>query len=292
MRGRIFHGPTAVADGLLTRAELRSRAWQPVIRGVYADSSVPMSHELRCRAVAAFVLPTGGAIAGRSAATLLGAGLSGPDDPVELLVPETSVPRVAGVIAHTAALSKGDTRTVRGVRVTTPVRTCWDLSQWLPLEEAVVIVDRLLKYELITRSELDSFAATRLESVGPRGVRRFRRIIGLCDGRAESPQESRLRVALVQAGLPQPVAQFEIFDEDGLIARTDLAYPEWRIAMEYDGLWHAGADQLHRDRRRLNRLQAAGWLVIHVTSARLRDDFPAVVRELRGAIESRRRRRS
>jgi hypothetical protein len=251
-----------------------------------------MTHELRCRAVAAFVLPEGGSIAGRSAATLLGAGLSGPDDPVELLVPERSVPRVAGVIAHTASLATGDTRVVRGVRVTTPARTCWDLSQWLPVAEAVVIVDRLLKAELVTRLDLDSFAAARLEGVGPRGVRRFRRVIGLSDGRAESPQESRLRVALVQAGLPQPVAQVEIFDEDGLIARTDLAYPEWRIAMEYDGLWHAGADQLHRDRRRLNRLQAAGWLVIHVTSARLRDDFPAVVRELRGAIESRRRRRS
>jgi G:T-mismatch repair DNA endonuclease (very short patch repair protein) len=35
-------------------------------------------------------------------------------------------------------------------------------------------------------------------------------------------------------------------------------------------MWHAEAGQFARDRRRLNRLQAAGWRVVFVTAADLR----------------------
>ncbi|MFC7481323.1 endonuclease domain-containing protein [Luedemannella flava] len=175
---------------------------------------------------------------------------------------------------------------IRGVPTTTAVRTCWDLAQWLPLTEAVTLTDRLLHAGLVTAGQLDEYAARR---AGGRGIRRFTKMASLADGRAESPQESRLRVALRLAGLPAPDAQHEIYDADGLVARTDLAYPEYRIALEYDGQWHGDANQLHRDRQRLNRLQSAGWLVLHVTSARLRDDLSGVIREVTQAIHARRR---
>jgi very-short-patch-repair endonuclease len=44
-----------------------------------------------------------------------------------------------------------------------------------------------------------------------------------------------------------------------------------RIAIEYDGLWHADTAQFRRDRQRLNRLIEAGWLVLHLTAADLHD---------------------
>jgi len=71
-------------------------------------------------------------------------------------------------------------------------------------------------------------------------------------------------------GFPPPVAQFRIFDREGFIARVDFAYPEPRLAIEYDGLWHAEPGQFEKDRGRLNRLSAAGWRVIFVTAAVLR----------------------
>ena len=91
------------------------------------------------------------------------------------------------------------------------------------------------------------------------------------------------------AGLPPPEVQFTIFDDNGrFVARVDLAWRELRIAVEYDGLWHVGsASQMHADRRRLNALVGLGWIVLHVTSARLRDDFDAVVAEIRTAIRQR-----
>ncbi|MFC7484646.1 endonuclease domain-containing protein [Luedemannella flava] len=91
---------------------------------------------------------------------------------------------------------------------------------------------------------------------------------------------------IVLSGLPAPQVQWEVYDAAGFVARVDLAYPEVRVAIEYDGLWHASADQLHHDRRRLNRLQAAGWLVIHVTASRLRDSPDAVLREITGHSRS------
>jgi very-short-patch-repair endonuclease len=56
------------------------------------------------------------------------------------------------------------------------------------------------------------------------------------------------------------------------------------VAMEYDGAWHGRPGQLHADRKRLNRLVAAEWQVLHVTSVRLRNDFRGVVEETREAL--------
>jgi very-short-patch-repair endonuclease len=67
-------------------------------------------------------------------------------------------------------------------------------------------------------------------------------------------------------------------DEGGFVARVDLAFPEHRLAVEYDGAWHGQVGQLARDRRRPNRLTATGWRVLFVTAADLRDPDALVAR--------------
>ena len=100
-----------------------------------------------------------------------------------------------------------------------------------------------------------------------RGSVRARRAVDLADERAESPPESVLRVLLRSAGLA-PVPQYVVRDAEGrFVARVDLAFPELRVAVEYDGAWHGRPGQLARDRRRLNALVAAGWTVVHLTAA-------------------------
>ena len=62
------------------------------------------------------------------------------------------------------------------------------------------------------------------------------------------------------SGLPAPVAQYRVTDDRGRIARdVDFAWPDRRVVVEYDGQWHAEPEQVGSDRRRLNRLLAAGW---------------------------------
>jgi very-short-patch-repair endonuclease len=82
--------------------------------------------------------------------------------------------------------------------------------------------------------------------------------------------------------------QFRVFVNGRFVARVDLAWPECRVAIEYDGQWHGQPGQLHADRHRLNRLVTAGWLVLHVTSLRLRTDLDGIVTEVTTALASRR----
>ena len=80
------------------------------------------------------------------------------------------------------------------------------------------------------------------------------------------------------------VAQYVVKAEDGrFIARVDLAFPEAKVAVEYDGAWHGEPGQFRRDRERLNRLTAAGWRVIFVTAADLRSP-EALLRRIANAL--------
>ena len=71
--------------------------------------------------------------------------------------------------------------------------------------------------------------------------------------------ESELRLIILDAGLPTPSLQYEVIDGNGELRRLDFAWPEYRGAMEYDGVpWHqARCDGIGSGRRRLRTL--VGW---------------------------------
>lgn len=189
-----------MARGLLTRGQLRSKAWRPIFRDVYADAQLTVSHRTRCQAAARWLLPPGAAIAGRSAAALFGAGFIADADPLDVLVPAGQrFGPVAGLAVHTAEVDGFEVLSHDGMPVTTPLRTCWDLAQWLDQAEAVVVVDRLLGRRLVRIEQLLDLAHDRR---GARGWKRMLRVAELADPGAESAPESRLRVRIVLAGLP------------------------------------------------------------------------------------------
>lgn len=285
LTGKIFRGEYALRRGLLTRADLRSSAWQPVFRGVYADRRTVITHRLKCVAASTYLLPDRAAIAGRSAAWIYGASSGRDCDPVEVLTPKAFGP-MRGLAIHHGPLSVEDTRRIGRMVVTTPARTCWDMARWLDAVETVVILDLLISKRVVSVAELIAYAQARS---GKPGWGRLLKAAQLADAGAESPQESRLRVGLVMAGLPRPVTQYVISHSGRFVARVDLGWPELKIALEYDGVWHADRGQLERDRARLNRLIGADWLVLHVTAQRMKDDFDGLVREIRMAMRSRRR---
>lgn len=125
-------------------------------------------------------------------------------------------------------------------------------------------VDRLIRTGVVDLTGVRKHAAL---ATGP-GSARARSVAGLADGLAESPQETRLRL-VGRSSLPPPVAQFVVRVDGRSVARVDFAWPDHKLALEYDGLWHAEPGQFARDRQRLNRLQAAGWRVVFVTAADL-----------------------
>lgn len=291
LTGKIFRGSDAIRAGLLSKDDLRSPAWRKLFRGVYADARIPAAggYRQRCLAASRYVVPERAAIAGRSAAWLLGVRLAPEADPIEVVTPwDARFGPVEGLRIHVADLPEDDVHVVDGLRRTNPLRTCWDLAQWLSVPEAVAYLDIMIARRLVTTTALAAYAHQR---TGRRGWRKLLRALSLTDPAAESPQESRLRVRLVLAGLPKPVSQHVIEAQGDFLGRVDLAWPELRVAVEYDRSWHGEPGRLEADRARLNRLVITeGWIALHITKRRFREDFEGVVRELRAALRSQRAR--
>lgn len=143
----MFRGERAVAAGLLTRRQLDGPVWRRLLRDVYADDRLPVTHGLYV-AAARLVIPPRAVIAGRSAGWECGAeGLAGPDDPVEVLVPlRARFGPVAGLRVRTVLdLPAAAVRDRDGPGSTTPARTAAVIARWAPdLVEAVVRLDQLL----------------------------------------------------------------------------------------------------------------------------------------------------
>ena len=278
LRGRVFRGTLVVRRGLLTPDQLRSKAWRRVRRDVYADARLSYDHGLTTAAVA-LTLPKGGLIGGRSAAWLFGVHQASPEDPVDVVLPaEFSWWSQQGVSVHVQCVPPADVTKLGHRRATTPSRTGIDIARWYDAVVAVPIIDAMLASRITTEPALRQ----QLKQATGHGIGHARRALTLCDGRAESPPESVLRVRLMLAGLPAPVPQYEVWRDGRFVARVDLGWPEVKVAVEYDGAWHGAPGQLGRDRRRLNALVAAGWTVIHVTAADLRilDGIIAQLRSL------------
>jgi len=103
-----------------------------------------------------------------------------------------------------------------------------------------------------------------------------------------SAKEVVLAQLLCRAGLPDPVREHEVRANGRLVARVDLAYPQWKVAIELDSVrWHTGGAALTRDALRRNRLQSLGWIVVSVTVAVLERDPALAVAQVRDAIASR-----
>jgi very-short-patch-repair endonuclease len=143
----------------------------------------------------------------------------------------------------------------------------FDLAARTDRETAVGRLDAAARARLLDLEQLATWLSDRHED----DVVAVRAACALADARAESPQETVCRLRLRGAGL-EVVPQFVVVDGRGFVARVDLALVALRIAIEYEGRWHAGVPaQLHEDRLRLNRLQDAGWTVVYVTAELLRE---------------------
>jgi hypothetical protein len=275
LRGKAFRGSHVVAAGTLSPGELRSPAWRRLFRDIYACADLPVTHKLRAQAAAGLLVP-GAAVTGRSAAALWGLPVAEPYDDVELTVPPGStVCRVPGLAVRRRLLDPGDVTEHRGVRLTTGAATAVDLARTGSLDEAVVMIDRLVQARV---TDLDGVRTAAARASG-RGCRQVREAAALADGLAGSPPETRLRLLLHRSDVPRPVAQFTVRDAAGFVARVDFAWPDRKVAVEYEGAWHGESpQQVDADRDRLNRLTAAGWTVVFVTAADMRRPQRVVAR--------------
>jgi hypothetical protein len=151
---------------------------------------------------------------------------------------------------------------VNGRRATSPAWTAIELARSQRRPRALATLDAALRSETCRRGDL---AQSAREQFGRRGIVNVRELLLHADPRAESPMESEARLAMIDGGLPTPELQYEIVDGNGELRRVDFAWPEERLAVEYEGLdWHSGPEAMLRDRRRQAALHDVGWTVMPI----------------------------
>lgn len=149
---------------------------------------------------------------------------------------------------------------VAGRPATTPAWTAVEVARGLSRPRALATLDAALRSGMCSHGDLKR--AIELQG-GRRGIVTARELLALASPLAESPMESEARLVMVDGGLPQPTLQYEIVDLYGWTWRLDFAWPQCRVAAEYDGVdWHSGPAAFRRDRRRVAALQDLNWLVI------------------------------
>ncbi|GGE81831.1 hypothetical protein GCM10011313_00270 [Mycetocola zhadangensis] len=180
--------------------------------------------------------------------------------------------QTVGAIGHSFSVDPAEVVSSSAGPLTAPERTWCDLARWLELKDLVAAGDYLIRRNRPLTS-IERLTRAVESCAGQRGAKNLRAALGLLNDRAESPKESILRVELVLAGLPTPEVNVDVYDSRGVfLARADLMYRAHRLIIEYEGLQHLlDADQWERDIERVRLLQRAGWTVIRVSKADLKD---------------------
>lgn len=199
----------------------------------------------------------------------------------------TRAPRARGVVGRQIKPSHAEVGYIGAVPVLSPVDTWCELASVLTVAELVEMGDGLVR-RVRPLATMDELADAVARSAGRRGSRTLRAAFARVRPGTDSRQETRLRLAIVDAGLPEPLVNAEIRDRLGrFLALGDLVYPEWKVLVEYDGAHHLASEQQgHHDVDRLDLLMADGWRVIRVHREHMANGVPGRTRALRQAILS------
>lgn len=255
----VFIGREALTEGQLTRSEL-ARWYRPLFRGVYMpkDSTVTLWD----RAKAAW-LATGrqAVVTGVAASGLYGANWVDPDTTIELISPRHARPQ-PGLVIRQESIAPDEVTTVSGIPVVVRARAAFDLGRHLLRGDAVARLDALMRNQVFSTEDVLVLAK---RYPGLRGLRRLAEVLPLVDGGAASPQETRLRLLYIDAGLPCPTTQVPVLNGWEVVRILDLGWEQFRVGSEYDGDVHRTNRRAYvKDLRLRPKVESLGWAVDHV----------------------------
>ncbi|OBK31337.1 hypothetical protein A5634_14395, partial [Mycobacterium asiaticum] len=211
--------------------EVKCNGLQRIWRGVYGRGEVTTALKLRGLDLAA---GTKVAACLYTAATAYGFGTEQVAD-LHVLNPIGQRLRSnEGLVVHRR--DGAPLRNVAGRLATAPAWTAIEVARTLRRPRALATLDAALRTGTCNRGDLAR--AIELQA-GRRGIVQVRELLCRASPLAESPMESEARLVMLDGGLPPPVLQYEIVDLNGRVWRLDFAWPEYRVAAEYDGVdWH------------------------------------------------------
>lgn len=265
--------PTAREQSLLARARPYTRLGTPDTVSFYSAAEVH-----------SFKLP----------GSLADSGLPPSARLLHLTRSGSTAPRRKGVIGHRSPLATDDVVILEGVPVTSVPRTLLDLagSGALRLDDLVVIADDLvcehMRYQhprtaRVQLAELQEYSG-RQRAVA--GVRLLREALALVRVGVDSPPETRLRLLFGRSALPGFEPNYVVTDPQGSPLWIDLACPEYRLAVEYDGGHHLTPSQQHSDALRNERTASAGWRQLVINKLDVRNGEEWVLMRVRQALRA------
>ena len=258
----------------------------------------PESRHLLAVRAAVSQVATGSVVSHVSAAVLHGIAVwDVPLDRVHVTRPGNSGGRRSRHLQlHVAPLPPEEIVVVDGIAVTSIARTVADLARTVPFEQAVVIADNALfrgRSDDRARFGPVDLAAALARAPRRHGAAAAWRVSAFANGLAESPGESRSRVAILGAGLPMPELQVVLHSAEGRpLGRVDFWWPAHCVVGEFDGRVKYGrllrpgqspGDAVFAEKVREDALREPGRKVARWTWGEL-DPFDPVDRRLRRAL--------
>lgn len=171
----------------------------------------------------------------------------------------------AGVVTHNTTLFDGEAVNRGRMQLTTVERTAFDLACSGRVNEAVARLDALAA---TTHFKIEDVRDLARQHPRVRGIRRLEAVLDLVDAGAESPQETRVRLLLLDNGFPRPSTQIPVLGPNGRPRYyLDMGWEDIKVAVEYDGEHHRkNTADYRKDIIRLECIQAVGWIVVRLVA--------------------------
>ncbi|MET4003141.1 hypothetical protein ABIB48_001861 [Arthrobacter sp. UYCu511] len=204
----------------------------------------------------------------------------------------TSGVRRRGIHAHKMTAFPDETELDGELRLSTRARTWLDMARVLSLADLVCMGDQLVRIPRAIFEDREEPYATlaSLRAILDRhrnlqGIVRARDALELVRVGSDSGPETLLRLAMINAGLPEPDLQIKLWDRDDAPS-ADAGYRDRRIALQYDGAHHLDEVQRHSDRRRDRAFRDAGWTVLVFTQEDVADGFESATVLIKRALRT------
>jgi hypothetical protein len=238
----VFATADALAAGLdrnAVIARVRAGEWKRVRYGIYTTSTLWRQNELagslhvlECAAVIRRLTRPDSVISHTSAARLHGLVVPDTPDPGVWLTDPDQFRTGRGYRVRRASLPPSDTVALDGLRTTSVTRTLADVGREWDVVDTVVAADDAIADGRVTTEELTTAALAQTHWLG---TGRAARAFSLTRVGAHSPHETRTRLALTAAGLPEPLLQAAVLVGSRLVAVLDMLWPEEGVFVDCDG---------------------------------------------------------
>lgn len=267
----------------MTVSELVGPRFERIFHGIYISADVEVTVAVRAKA-ALLVAPQGSYVSHHTAVLLWG-GWAPPTSETHISTPyPRSRSERKGIVAHVGTADL-ELRRRSGVVVAPAPQAFLELAAaGVSLVDLVIAGDSLVRASAATPADLVDAA----DAWTGRRRRLAQRAAGLVRKGVDSVMESRVRLLLVLAGLPEPAVNHIIRWQDGAWRRRiEMCYLGLKIAVEYDGKQHLDTLQRRTDLRRREELERDGWLFIVLVSDDVYIEPAVTVDRVRAALAER-----